>query len=102
MTGPKKVLGALGLLAVFLALWWMTGPLFKVPRFILPPPSDVLKEFWLAASSGGLMRHTWITFIEILLGFVAGSLLGVIIGYSLSFSRTLEMLISPYILALQI
>lgn len=98
----KRALGALGVFLVFLSLWWATPNLFGVPKFILPPPQDVVKEFINIASSGELIRHTWITFIEVILGFILGSILGIGFGYTLSMSRTLEMLISPYVLALQI
>jgi NitT/TauT family transport system permease protein len=49
-----------------------------------------------------LFYHTGITALEVLAGFVIGSLLGMVIGYALGVSATAEVVLSPYILALQI
>lgn len=49
-----------------------------------------------------LVAHTGITLAEVVIGFVLGSLLGMIVGYGLGVSPTAEVLLSPYILAMQI
>lgn len=102
MLGLKRVGGTVGIFVAFVAVWWVAPSALNIPKFILPTPPQVLEQFWLAAYSGDLFRHTWITFLEIALGFLLGSLLGIVVGYSLGFSKTLEILLSPYILALQI
>jgi NitT/TauT family transport system permease protein len=102
MVLAKRVLGSALVFVAFIAAWWLVPGLLEIPRFILPTPPEVVKEFWLALREGNLLGHTWITFVEIVLGFFLGSLLGIVIGYALSFSRTLEVMISPYVLALQI
>src|SRR3972149_4660210 len=102
MLWAKRVLGSAFVFVAFIAAWWLLPGLLDIPRFILPTPPEVVKEFWLAVREGNLLTHTWVTFVEIVLGFFLGSLLGIVAGYSLSFSRTLEVMISPYVLALQI
>ena len=49
-----------------------------------------------------LWHHTGITALEVVVGFVLGSLLGMVIGYVLGVSPRAELVLSPYILALQI
>lgn len=49
-----------------------------------------------------LGMHTAITFLEVLIGFAVGSLLGAVFGYLLGLSPSAEFALSPYILALQI
>jgi NitT/TauT family transport system permease protein len=49
-----------------------------------------------------LLFHTGVTALEVLAGFVLGSLLGLVAGYVLGISRRCEFVLSPYILALQI
>ncbi len=102
MLRAKRVLGSAFVFVAFVAVWWAVPGMLDIPRFILPTPPDLVEEFWLAVREGNLLTHTWITFVEIVLGFFLGSLLGIVVGYSLSFSRTLEVMISPYVLALQI
>lgn len=100
-TSPK-VGGSLALLVVLLAAWeWGPGAL-GVPAFIIPPVSAVWAEFWWMADRSDLLYHTGITFVLVLAGFLIGSLLGAAIGYILGISRNAEVVLSPYILALQI
>ena len=58
-------------------------------------------RFLKALSDGSLLYHTSITFIEVLLGLLAGTLFATIVGYMLAKSRTLEQILSPYLVASQ-
>jgi NitT/TauT family transport system permease protein len=49
-----------------------------------------------------LWYHAGITSLEVVVGFVLGSLLGVVIGFVLGMAPRAELVLSPYILALQI
>jgi NitT/TauT family transport system permease protein len=49
-----------------------------------------------------LLWHSGITSLEVIVGFFLGSVLGMIIGYILGVSPRAEVVLSPYILALQI
>jgi NitT/TauT family transport system permease protein len=87
---------------VFLAAWeWLPG-LLGVPRFIIPPASEVWGEFLYMLQHEQLLLHTAVTMASVAAGFALGALLGMIIGYALGMSATLEVVLSPYILALQI
>ncbi len=98
----KGALASAALLVVFLAAWQWGPGLLGVPTFIVPPLSMVAHEFAFAWQVDHLLRHTGITIAEVLAGFVLGSLLGAFIGYLLGMSPTAELVLSPYILALQI
>lgn len=94
--------GSLALLVVFLALWeWAPGWL-GMPEFVLPRFSRVLDEAVRMWNEGGLVKHTLITALAVLVGFALGSLLGIAVGVVLGLSPAAEKLLSPYILALQI
>lgn len=93
---------SIAVLFVFLAAWEWLPPLLRVPEFILPPPSGVWSEFVRLAENEKLLRHTGITLAEVVIGFALGSLLGAAIGYILGALPRAEVVISPYILALQI
>jgi NitT/TauT family transport system permease protein len=107
VTTPRSVfrrgaIASVALGAAFLAAWqWAPGPL-GIPSFIIPPLSMVYQEFWRMMAVTGLMFHTGITAAEVIAGFLLGSLLGAFFGYVLGMSRTAEIALSPYILALQI
>jgi NitT/TauT family transport system permease protein len=99
----RKGAGAsVALLVVFLAAWQWGPGLLGVPSFIVPPLSAVAREFVFAWQVDHLLLHTGVTIGEVLAGFILGSLLGALFGYLLGMSRTAELALSPYILALQI
>ena len=96
------IMASAAVLLAFLTAWqWLPG-LAGVPEFILPPPTKVWGEFLRMLGSEKLMFHTGITALEVVVGFVLGSLLGVLIGFALGISPKTELVLSPYLLALQI
>lgn len=106
----KRVLsrrsGSILLLIVLLAAWEFGTRFFDVPKFLLPPLSDVLMALYrgLAAAplaKDGLWLHTFVTLSEIVLGFHAGSAIGLMLAIVISESEMLDDLLRPYIAALQ-
>src|SRR3989304_5549658 len=92
---------SIAVLLVFLAAWeWLPG-IFRVPEFILPPPTRVWSEFLRLAENEELLRHVGITTAEVVVGFILGSLLGAGIGYVLGAAPRAEKVLSPPILALR-
>ncbi len=89
-------------LVVFLALWQFGPGLIGVPEFVLPNLAKVLREGARIWSSEKLLWHAGITALEVVVGFVLGSLQGALIGYALGVSPRVEAVLSPYLLALQI
>jgi NitT/TauT family transport system permease protein len=108
MSGPapaqvgKGAAASIALLVVFLAAWQWGPGLLGIPSFIVPPLSMVVNEAVKMWHVSGLAFHTGITAVEVLAGFIIGSLMGAFIGYMLGMSPTAELALSPYILALQI
>jgi NitT/TauT family transport system permease protein len=82
---------------------WQWGPgLLKIPPYIFPPFSAVLLDFEQLFLEQQLLLHTAVTAASVVAGFTIGSLLGMLAGYTLGLSRMAEVVLSPYILALQI
>jgi len=99
---PGTVAASVAVLVVFLAAWQWLPKVFGVPEFILPPPTKVWSEFARMSEVERLWHHTGITALEVVVGFVLGSLLGLVVGCVLGVSPRTELVLSPYILALQI
>lgn len=90
-------------LLLLIILLWEWGPdAVGIPAYIIPPASMVWDEFLLMLDRESLVTHTAITAGEVAVGFVLGSLLGMLVGYALGVSPTAELVLSPYVLALQI
>jgi NitT/TauT family transport system permease protein len=88
-------------LLVFLCLWQLLVTLGSYPTFILPAPLVVFRKFLLAASDGTLLHHAWATLREVLIGLVLGLSVATCLGYVFAKSKSIEQLLSPYIVASQ-
>jgi NitT/TauT family transport system permease protein len=102
----RMTVASLLLLVALLAAWEFGVRLFHVPKFLLPPFSDVVVAMWsgLATSpfaKDGLWLHTFVTLWEIVLGFALGSAIGLVLAIVISEFETVETLTRPYIAALQ-
>ena len=93
---------SVAVLVVFLLVWEFVPGWLGVPKFVLPPFSQVLTEAVRIWETERLMWHAGITAAEVVIGFVLGSFLGAVIGYALGVSPRVEAILSPYLLALQI
>ncbi len=85
----------------FLLGWHLFTRFSGIPNFILPSPLSVWTRFLRAMQDGSLPYHTGITLLEIVLGLVAGVMFATIVGYALAKSRSLERVLSPYLVASQ-
>ncbi len=103
-TPPKNTkpnwLGLVSLLAGLIA-WYLLTRYGGLPNFILPSPASVWNRFIKAVMDGSLLYNTAVTLAEILLGLLAGVLFATVVGYFIAKSRSLERILSPYIVASQ-
>jgi NitT/TauT family transport system permease protein len=94
------------LLVTLLGSWEAAVRLFKVPKHLVPPVSDIGVALWRGLATGPLAKdgfwyHGGITLAEILLGFLIGGGIGLAIGIVVSQMPKLEALLEPYVAALQ-
>ncbi|HEY0917766.1 ABC transporter permease [Devosia sp.] len=92
------------LLVCLLASWWAAAQYLSIPRYILPPPAEVITALVQGLSRspfdpGGYWYHLGITATEAFLGFVVGCSLGVFLGFLISHFVILERIFYPYIVA---
>ena len=88
-------------IAIGVLAWYLITRYSGIPNFILPSPFSVWTRFIRAIDDGSLLHHAWITLVEILLGLLAGVIFATIVGYLLAKSRSLEKILSPYLVASQ-
>ena len=97
--GSSAILRGLITTAILIGLWALAVAIFTPAPFILPGPWRVLAA--LADQFTSLMRHAGITLIEILLGLVLGTVLGVATALLVNASRLAQRYVLPLILASQ-
>lgn len=88
-------------LAVALILWYLLAQFGGFPAFILPGPRLVWNRLLQVVYDGSLLRHTFTTLSEVLLGLILGVSTAAGLGYFLAKFDWLERLLSPYIVASQ-
>jgi NitT/TauT family transport system permease protein len=88
-------------LLVAILIWEVTARVGGFPAFILPTPSLVGQRLWQVLQDGSLLRHSWVTLSEVVGGLVLGVSVSTSLGYLLAKSRSIERLLSPYVVASQ-
>ncbi len=79
---------------------WEAITRLGVPSYILPAPSSV---FWkLVEARGPLLRHTFVTAIEIVLGFTAALAIGILLSAAVVYLKPFERAVYPWIVATQV
>lgn len=99
---PSRMAASAAILVLFLAAWEWGPGLFDVPAYIIPSLTECIDGLMQLFRTDQLWGHIWLTSVEVVVGFAIGSLFGMVVGYLLGMSVTAEVVLSPYILALQI
>jgi NitT/TauT family transport system permease protein len=92
--------GAIALLIVF-GCWEGLARLLDIPSFILPTPSSVFKRVVADYTSGLILYHVGVTFIEVMMGFALAVFSGILLGSGIALINVFDRMVYPCILALQ-
>lgn len=90
---------------------WTTSELIRATmnqkRPVLPAPHQVVKEIYKTTvkkkitSKRSLIYHSWVTLSSTLVGFLMGSVLGVLLAVGIVHSRTLDKSLMPWVISSQ-
>lgn len=102
---PELVIAPVALIVILL-FWEWSVKFFSVPRYVLPPPSDIYTALERGLSRGffdrgGYWLHAGVTLGQVLLGFAVGAGSGLILGTLISQFRLLEATLRIYLVAIQ-
>jgi len=87
-------------LVALLLVWYFLTEDKPQAQFIFSSPSQVLVAFMRLLNDGELLTNSGVTIFEALVGFLMGTICGVIIGLLLWCSETIAKIAKPYITAL--
>jgi NitT/TauT family transport system permease protein len=71
----------------------------EIPRYLLPKPSEILRTS--VDQRQVLWHNTWVTGKEVVYGFAAACLVGVPLAAAIVYSKILDRLLSPLLVAIQ-
>mgnify|MGYP000007274778 CR=1 FL=1 len=100
----KRVLIRLGLAllsaVIVFGLWEIAARTFKIPAYLLPPPSLIFTE--LSQRMPRILEHATVTTTSMLLGYALGIVVAIPLAMALAYSRLFEAAIYPTVVFLQI
>jgi NitT/TauT family transport system permease protein len=99
VTGFRVTLLRAAIIVGFLSLWEIASGRWIEP-FLISSPSRILSSMISGFQSGDLVQHSWVTFVEIAIGFPLGAFTGIALGYWFGRSRVLAEIFEPIIIAL--
>jgi ABC-type nitrate/sulfonate/bicarbonate transport system permease component len=91
---PAAIFGVL-----VIALWELATVVFDADERIFPAPSDVIAA--LASKPGAFARNAWITIVEMVIGFLAGAVVGMALGILLTYSKAARSAVYPWLIVSQ-
>ncbi len=83
----------------FFLFWEYAVVFFEIPRYILTPPSDVVRNGW--ADLPRLLNYTYITGLETIIGYFFAVVIALPLGMSIAFSSFLRRTIYPFFVCLE-
>lgn len=93
------ILYPVGTVVLTIVLWEVVCQVFNVPKYLLPPPSDVVRM--MARRTDLLAMHTLVTTVEIVVGFLLSIVVGVILALLIANFRVIERAIYPILVISQ-
>lgn len=84
-----------------IVVWHYAVIVFEIRPYLLPSPLSVAETFVTSVLNGSFLHHGWVTLQEVLYGFGAGSLAGVMLGIAVARWKVVERTLYPLIVALQ-
>src|SRR5687768_4457059 len=94
-----KILNPCAGLAIILLAWHFYIVLFNVPPVVLPSPAAVGAS--LISDRHILLSESWVTFLECVYGFFLAMALGIPIAIVMTYSKTLNSMFYPLLVASQ-
>jgi NitT/TauT family transport system permease protein len=95
-TWPK-----LGAVALALLIWQVVVWTGRWPEYALPPPTEVLPDFWSQLTDGTFTDATLITMRRAFVGYTLALVIGVVVGALVSRNRILRSAFGSLITGLQ-
>ena len=85
---------------VFLLIWEVAVAMLKVPAYLLPPPTEIVRVF--INDFAKLAFHGWVTAYEMLLGYALAVAIGIPLAIAITSSERFDRFVMPQMLFFQV
>lgn len=99
MTKVEIFFTQVSIIVIVIALWEILANKGVIDSFIASQPSRIVKTF-LNLSSNDLLKHLGVTCLETMIGFLSGTLLGILIAILLWWSKFIAKVSEPFLVIL--
>lgn len=82
---------------VGLAIWTIVDSILINNPLVLVGPLRIAQAFMRLLSRGELMRHVYATFVEFMLGYFVGVVIGIGLGVLMALSRAVKEVLNPWV-----
>lgn len=89
----------IGIVVIFTVIWEMAARLNIIDSFIMSSPSRIWNTI-VNLSSNDLLQHIGVTCFETIVGFLTGTILGIIVAIVLWWSKFLSKVAEPFLVVL--
>lgn len=95
----RDIAPPLAAFALVVGLWMALDALFGIREVIVPNPWEILQS--IASNFSLVLTHTGITMLESVLGFLSGSMLGILIAILFTYSPLARKALYPYMIGIK-
>lgn len=95
----QKILPPLAVFVIFVGGWELLVQLLRIPPYLVPKPSDIVKA--ASDNASNLLTSVSTTVMEAVVGFLASVVIGTLMAILLALSKTIEKSVYPYAIILQ-
>lgn len=95
--GHRRAWRGIGAVVSFLLLWQVLGVLKLINPTFASYPSRILGRIWKLFYGGDIYPHIYVSLQELLIGFGAAALVGVLMGTAMARIRWLDYTTTPFV-----
>lgn len=98
----RRLMTHAGIFLTLIVAWELASRMGWLDPLFYPRPSNIMNSFWLIYfKNGNVWEHLGVTMSLVLMGFVGGSILGIVLGSLVGLNSLVRRFFKPYVIVLE-